>query len=96
MLAMNTANPSISTCRHCQYYQGEGRRGGYCQQLCAQVQGSWKACYLAIPPFSSDWKILPGIAVWQDVVVQATEHYSDALMADVGQTIDIKTDAKKG
>lgn len=48
-----------SACRYCQYYKPEGRRGGLCQQLGAPVQGSWKACSLAIPPFAPSWESLP-------------------------------------
>ena len=47
-----------STCRCCRYYQPEGRRGGTCQQLCVPVQGDWKACSLAAPPFATTWEHL--------------------------------------
>ena len=47
-----------SACRYCRYYQPEGRRGGMCQQLGAQVQGSWAAWSLAIPPFAPSWEHL--------------------------------------
>ena len=49
-----------SACRYCRHYQPEGRRGGMCQQLGAQVQGSWKACSLALPPFAPSWETLEG------------------------------------
>jgi len=39
------------SCRHCQYYSPEGRRGGMCQKLMAKVESNWKACSLALPPF---------------------------------------------
>jgi hypothetical protein len=52
---MQTLNLVISSCRHCHHYSLEGRRGGQCQQLDVPVQGSWKSCQLAIPPFSSSW-----------------------------------------
>ncbi|EKF03574.1 hypothetical protein FDUTEX481_02479 [Tolypothrix sp. PCC 7601] len=29
-----------------------------CQQLGAPVQGSWKACSLALPPFAPSWETL--------------------------------------
>jgi hypothetical protein len=29
-----------------------------CQQLGAQVQASWKACSLALPPFAPSWETL--------------------------------------
>lgn len=53
---MNNRISLASTCRHCRFYGIEGRRGGYCQQLDVQVQGSWKACSLAVSPFSSTWE----------------------------------------
>lgn len=46
--------PSI--CRHCRFYQSEGRRGGHCQQMEALVRGSWQACALALPPFAPSWE----------------------------------------
>jgi len=46
---------SVSSCRHCQLYRAEGRRGGYCQQLNVPVQGNWKSCSLVIPPFAALW-----------------------------------------
>jgi hypothetical protein len=62
---MSTSNPTISVCRHCQFYRTEGRRGGYCQQLGVPVQSRWKSCSFAIPPFASAWKNPQGIAFWQ-------------------------------
>ncbi len=47
-----------SACRYCRHYQPEGRRGGTCQQLGAPVQGTWKACSLALPPFAPSWETL--------------------------------------
>jgi hypothetical protein len=55
---MNPHNCAVSTCRHCQFYQLEGRRGGYCQQLGVPVQSSWKSCSLAIPPFAPTWELV--------------------------------------
>ncbi|BAY27914.1 hypothetical protein NIES2100_77410 [Calothrix sp. NIES-2100] len=49
-----------SACRYCRHYQPEGRRGGTCQQLGAPVQGTWKACSLALPPFAPSWESLEG------------------------------------
>ncbi len=46
-----------STCRCCQYYTPEGRRGGQCQQLHVPVKGGWKACQLAIPAFAMSWEM---------------------------------------
>lgn len=53
---MKSLNLPTSACRYCRYYQPEGRRGGLCQTLGAPVQGSWKACGLAIPVFDPAWE----------------------------------------
>lgn len=45
-------------CRHCRYYQPEGRRGGSCLKLGVSVLSNWKACLLASPPFASPLKNL--------------------------------------
>ena len=41
-----------SQCRHCRFYQPEGRRGGCCQKLGVEVEASWSICNLASFPFS--------------------------------------------
>jgi hypothetical protein len=50
-----------SACRYCRYYNLEGRRGGFCQQLGAPVRGNWKACSLALPPFAPSWENLEDV-----------------------------------
>lgn len=50
-IAMQDLLTPISNCRHCRFYQPEGRRGGQCQQLSVTVQGAWQACALAASPF---------------------------------------------
>ena len=45
-----------SRCILCAHYQLHGRRGGNCQLLNVTVQGEWKACSLAIPPFAPSCK----------------------------------------
>ena len=50
---MKTEPLLTSVCRYCSYYKPQGRRGGMCKQLGVPVQGKWKACVLATPPFSS-------------------------------------------
>lgn len=45
-------------CRHCRFYQPEGRRGGSCLKLGVSVLSSWKACFLACSPFKSPLKNL--------------------------------------
>ena len=63
---MKTLNVLNSACRHCQYYKPEGRRGGMCQLLGVTVQGSWRACHLAIPAFAPSLKGLEGIIFLPD------------------------------
>lgn len=46
-----------SSCRYCRYYKPQGRRGGICDRLQVAVESNWKACILAIPPFSYPLKI---------------------------------------
>lgn len=54
---METVKFLASTCRLCQYYQPDGRRGGRCELLSGvPVQGSWQACALSIPAFTPDWE----------------------------------------
>jgi len=55
---MKTLNSLTSACRYCRYYTPEGRRGGMCQLLGAQVHGGWNACHLAIPAFAPSWENL--------------------------------------
>jgi len=45
-------------CRHCRFYQPEGRRGGSCSKLGVSVLSNWKACFLACSPFKSALKNL--------------------------------------
>lgn len=54
---MDSSENLTSTCRCCQYYTPEGRRGGQCQQLHVPVKGGWRACQLAIPAFAMSWEI---------------------------------------
>ena len=65
---METANFIISSCRYCRYYSPEGRRGGVCQQLGVPVQGSWKACALAVSPFANEWQNLEEIALLENTL----------------------------
>ena len=62
---MKTLNSSTSLCRNCRYYAPEGRRGGYCSQLNVAVQSGWKACTIAIPPFTPNWESIEDIMLWQ-------------------------------
>lgn len=58
---MKTANFSTSSCRHCRYYQTEGRRGGVCHQLSVPVRSEWAACTLAARPFNAAWESLEDV-----------------------------------
>ena len=59
---MNEIQLSTPTCRHCRFYQIEGRRGGSCQKLSGvPVQSNWKACALAAAPFKTTLKKLEDI-----------------------------------
>ena len=77
---MKTAKFITSSCRHCRYYQAEGRRGGVCNQLNVPVQAQWKACTLAAGPFCATWETL------EDVV-----HLEQAYALD-SQTLVIQPD----
>ncbi|MBW4495578.1 MAG: hypothetical protein KME26_21340 [Oscillatoria princeps RMCB-10] len=62
---MSTSKCLASTCRNCRFYSLEGRRGGHCLQLNVQVQASWKACALAVPPFAPPWEGLQQMIAWE-------------------------------
>ena len=68
-ILMNETNLSTSTCRHCRFYDPEGRRGGSCQMLGVPVQSSWKACSLAASPFRSPVKQLEDILKLDSVLL---------------------------
>jgi hypothetical protein len=59
----------VAACRHCRHYVPEGRRGGSCQKLNVDVQGSWSACSFAVSPFEADWHL--DATVWQTPLVPA-------------------------
>lgn len=48
---MKSSNNSTFSCRFCQHYEMEGRRGGSCRTLNVPVQGNWEACPFAIRSF---------------------------------------------
>lgn len=81
---MKTSHAQTSVCRHCRYYEPEGRRGGNCQQLNVAVQGAWNACTLAIPPFSPAWENFEDIMVWQQKTLAAMSDQVDALEGALG------------
>ncbi len=83
-----------SACRYCQYYKPEGRRGGLCQQLGAPVQGSWKACSLAIPPFAPSWESLPE-DVWMSTAVPVLTSEVKKPVVNVVAEVTCTNDIKK-
>lgn len=79
---MKSSEFCTSSCRRCRHYSPEGRRGGHCQQLNVPVQGSWRACPLAMPIFQQPAWSFQKLALWQPeepqsipipVAVEATE-----------------------
>lgn len=61
---MKTFDFPTTACRVCRYYQPQGRRGGTCDQLGVPVRASWKACSLALPPFTTSWEKME--VLWQE------------------------------
>ena len=80
---MSNFKPVVSVCRHCQNYSLEGRRGGYCNQFDGLVQGSWKACSLAIPPFAPSWESRLGIKGELEQLIKQQWQKLDALEPQV-------------
>jgi hypothetical protein len=62
-----------SACRHCRHYTPEGRRGGVCEQLSVPVQGTWKACSLAVSPFDPSWDNIEELSLWKETSVTLQE-----------------------
>ncbi len=60
---MESSHNLASTCRCCQHYSPEGRRGGQCSQLHVPVKGGWSACQLAIPAFAMSWEVEPMLQI---------------------------------
>ncbi|MBL1209775.1 hypothetical protein [Geminocystis sp. GBBB08] len=60
---MKPQNNFIFACRHCQFYNPEGRRGGICSQLGVLVKAEWESCHLAILAFNNEWQTVPEIAM---------------------------------
>lgn len=85
---MKSSVLSVSACRHCRYYEPEGRRGGQCKILGGLVQSSWKSCNLAIPAFAPSWENLEDIMLWQkESLRQETMSFSvDCAIASVDVT----------
>lgn len=47
-LMIKESVPKPSSCKHCKYYNYEGRRGGQCRLLNVPVGANWKACRLGV------------------------------------------------
>jgi hypothetical protein len=61
----------------------QGRRGGHCRQLGVSVQGRWKVCSLASPPFASNWQELERLVALPSFEVQpAANHLPESLLPD--------------
>lgn len=60
---MKPDNNCNFACRHCKFYNPEGRRGGMCSQLGVSVKAEWKSCHLATPAFETQWQTLPEIVL---------------------------------
>lgn len=48
-LMIKESVPKPSSCKHCKYYNYEGRRGGQCRLLNVPVRANWCACPLGVP-----------------------------------------------
>lgn len=88
---MRSLSPIISACRYCQHYASEGRRGGQCKRLGAPVQGCWKACSLAIPPFAPSWEVTEGINVWQQPEILEDELITVCFAMEMSSTASLET-----
>jgi hypothetical protein len=82
---MKTTNCLTSACRYCRFYNPEGRRGGSCQQLSVPVEANWKACSLALPPFTSAWESLEEIMLLETSYNKTLDN-SDSVTTSEPQT----------
>ncbi|MEL4895983.1 hypothetical protein [Crocosphaera sp. Alani8] len=76
---MKPHNFLTSSCRFCRYYQTEGRRGGMCQQLGVPVRSEWKACSLAVAPFTQPWESLEKVVKLENSLIL---EYSDNVKSE--------------
>ena len=70
----------VSSCRYCAHYAHEGRRGGTCDSLNVDVQGSWTACSLAVSAFSEP--VFSEPAQSEPVFIHALSHGISRLQTD--------------
>jgi hypothetical protein len=72
---MDSLDTSITTCRLCQHYSPEGRRGGFCEKLDVPVISKWDACSLATHPFETSWQSDQEFnSLFDDSLVPMSEH----------------------
>lgn len=74
---MKPENFLTSTCRCCNHYTPEGRRGGTCNQLGVAVRGCWTACCLGAPAFAQS------ISLKQEI-----NHLEQSLTLDYDANLD--------
>jgi hypothetical protein len=84
---MSTTRSGISSCRHCFYYQVEGRRGGTCTQLGVPVQACWQACPLAAPLFASTEQKVVGVPSCAAAFVSSAAEERAAVAASVAESL---------
>ncbi|WP_347272436.1 hypothetical protein [Leptolyngbya sp. FACHB-36] len=90
---MTTPTNSTFACRYCRHYTPQGRRGGHCQQLNVTVQGSWRACSLAIPPFQRTWNSLGDVIHWQPML--PLREVTNSISAGAERALETVTIASK-
>lgn len=86
---MSTISPKVSTCRHCLYYQVEGRRGGNCHQLGVPVQAQWKACPLATSCFVESSGMLDEDLLYQPAIAPVMEVIPTVAMVDIPTAAEV-------
>ena len=86
---MKDAKNIISSCRHCLFYEMQGRRGGQCRQLGVPVRGCWKSCALAVPPFVSNWHDLERMVSLHPPVFEAALQEIEVEVGESFQAIEI-------
>lgn len=91
---MKTTNCLTSACRYCRFYNPEGRRGGSCQQLSVPVEANWKACSLALPPFTSAWESLEEIMLLETSYNKTLYNLDSATTSEPQTTVKAKYPTK--
>lgn len=84
---MSTIRSGISSCRHCFYYQVEGRRGGTCTQLGVPVQACWQACPLAAPLFARTAPQVVGVPSCAAAFAASSAEESAEIAASVSESL---------